>query len=360
MNPAREQLAAALRAKQPWVRVERCGETADGLMAGVLNDDPRLLAFLNGYQVTLTGFGPWQTCEFTIQYRGDAPASVDEVEVLGPDWSPERLFGPDRPRNVTLITADETLLRRHLDRGMTLLQSTYEGCLGWQISAAQFPQIPAWKVCRVTYAFVGRPADRKRWENEATAAVQDVWRRLLGTAAVPQLVKVFLAYSYFAQTGVYDHDANRTAQAAPGQPPADPVPHLAYGPLVQGRGVCSGFSWAFKRMMDAAGIPCRCICGRRREESRTGHMWVMVKLDGMWYHLDPTYTVQNQRTVFTGAFLRPDSAMRATHEWNESLYPAARGTRFDYESVRELLDRYGETYAAAGADRRFLFPQAAE
>ena len=64
----------------------------------------------------------------------------------------------------------------------------------------------------------------------------------------------------------------------------------AYDALVTGRSACSGYSMAMKLLLDRAGIKCAAVSGSAGRDGKTeSHMWLCVKADGKWYHLDPTW-----------------------------------------------------------------------
>lgn len=61
-----------------------------------------------------------------------------------------------------------------------------------------------------------------------------------------------------------------------------------YGPLINGTGVCLGYAEAFRLMMDMAGVECITVTGAAYQ-NRENHAWNMVKLNGNWYCVDPTW-----------------------------------------------------------------------
>jgi len=58
------------------------------------------------------------------------------------------------------------------------------------------------------------------------------------------------------------------------------------GALLRGVATCDGTALAIKMLMGRAGIPCGCVHGRK--EDGTGHMWNIVELNGIFYHVDAT------------------------------------------------------------------------
>ena len=67
---------------------------------------------------------------------------------------------------------------------------------------------------------------------------------------------------------------------------ATPNDQTAYGALVEGKSVCSGYARAYQLLMQAVGIPCFYIIGFGGKEA---HAWNLVRLDGQWYYSDPTW-----------------------------------------------------------------------
>ena len=60
----------------------------------------------------------------------------------------------------------------------------------------------------------------------------------------------------------------------------------AYGALVEGETVCTGYAKAYKAICDYMGIECMMING---EQDEVGHAWNMVLLEGVPYYVDCTY-----------------------------------------------------------------------
>lgn len=60
----------------------------------------------------------------------------------------------------------------------------------------------------------------------------------------------------------------------------------ADGPVVYGSALCEGYSKAFMYMAQAMGYECVCIAG---VSGGGPHMWNMVKVGGLWYHVDVTW-----------------------------------------------------------------------
>ena len=66
----------------------------------------------------------------------------------------------------------------------------------------------------------------------------------------------------------------------------------AYGALVEGKAVCSGYARAYQHLMNKAGIPTWFVTGTSYNPTTgaaVGHAWNLVKLDGKWYYTDVTW-----------------------------------------------------------------------
>lgn len=62
--------------------------------------------------------------------------------------------------------------------------------------------------------------------------------------------------------------------------------YTIYGLLVHGKAVCEGYARTMQLLLSCADMECRLING---EAGGTVHMWNLVRVDGNWYHLDPTW-----------------------------------------------------------------------
>jgi hypothetical protein len=68
-----------------------------------------------------------------------------------------------------------------------------------------------------------------------------------------------------------------------------------YGALVEQEAVCAGYASAYQYLMQKLGYQCVRVIGYVGDEH---HAWCMAKLDGEWYHIDPTWGDQTGTTNF--------------------------------------------------------------
>lgn len=351
-------LISAMASKQPQVRLEHCIGSIEGVFKNALKKERRLLAFLSSYEANYLKKGLVQLSydyDVTIQYQDLSPTSINDVTIDNGDWDATSILTKGVPKELTLITSDIDNISKKLTDIMDVLLSSYEGVHGWQTSLCSFDTLSADSVCRISYTYILPQQQLRQLQGKSIFAAKNIWKSILGKSKVPQFVKPFLALSYLTQECCYDQRAFDEVDSNPSLIPTDPIPHLAYGPLVEKRGICSGLAWAFKTLMDEANIECLCVSGFLKEDLKNGHMWNLVKIDGQYYHVDPTWGIKDDG-VFVSCLMQPDSMIKSTHLWQMDKYPAARGVRFDYGYIEDFLAENGNQFLGDGANEQYFFP----
>jgi len=106
--------------------------------------------------------------------------------------------------------------------------------------------------------------------------------------------------------------------------------------LVDGKGVCEAYAFAYYRLLKEAGMAACTMSGDMIPASSAGHEWNMVRIDGTWYHVDCTWddpgTYSMDAPCISGQektdyFLLTDSEMGKDHQW-ASTYSADKGRMF--------------------------------
>ncbi len=96
---------------------------------------------------------------------------------------------------------------------------------------------------------------------------------------------------------------------------------IAYGPLFEGYAICGGYADAMKLFLDKLGIP-------NFKISSENHVWNVVKIDGMWLHLDLTWddpvTSTGEDVIDYDYFLVTSEELNKLeneqHTFDESIY----------------------------------------
>lgn len=109
------------------------------------------------------------------------------------------------------------------------------------------------------------------------------------------------------------------------------MPHIsytAYGAILEHTSVCAGYAYAYKMLLEEAGIPVEYV-------RNSNHAWDIVQIDGEWYHVDTTWddpTPDRKGYVRYDYFLRSDSFMSRDHSgWTASR--KCTSTKYDNTTV---------------------------
>ncbi len=104
-----------------------------------------------------------------------------------------------------------------------------------------------------------------------------------------------------------------------------------YGGLVNRQAVCLGFASTFQLLMNMADFECITVVGAAFE-STEDHAWNMVRLDGAWVCVDPTWDIRSSRTtdpewthwgpdVWEYFNVSSDYMAETDHQWDYGVVP---------------------------------------
>lgn len=71
-----------------------------------------------------------------------------------------------------------------------------------------------------------------------------------------------------------------------------PDTHNAYGTLIKGKSVCSGFAYAYKYIADLGNLKVLYVTGNvydKNSKTYITHAWNIAEVDGKWVLIDPTF-----------------------------------------------------------------------
>lgn len=90
------------------------------------------------------------------------------------------------------------------------------------------------------------------------------------------------------------------------------------------KGSCEHYAAAQKVLLEELGFEVKYVEGDRIDSKTKEwgeHVWVMMNVDGNWYHVDGLFG-GNHTAFLQTMFCVPDSAIESTHRWDKSKYPA--------------------------------------
>lgn len=188
------------------------------------------------------------------------------------------------------------------------------------------------------------------WENgdenglsDKDAAILARCRELIAehiTGGMTDFEKELALHDALVRLGEYDETVYD-----PATPQGRPDNTNPYGMLVEGYGICLGYATSFQLLMDLAGVECITVVGAS-SGSTSDHAWNMVRLEGEWYCVDPTWNdpVGGERVspnqwdqVHHTYFNVTSDDMRWTdHQWDYANVPEATATRFCWNGAGRL------------------------
>lgn len=120
----------------------------------------------------------------------------------------------------------------------------------------------------------------------------------------------------------------------------------AYGPLVAGYGVCSGYAKAFKLICDRENIPCVLVSGISYDNDgkKATHMWNLVQMkDGKWYCVDTTWA-DSDTIIYDYLLTGSQSKLKAQ---NNRTFAAAHVADGDFSDTGYYSFKYPEVSKTA-------------
>lgn len=177
--------------------------------------------------------------------------------------------------------------------------------------------------------------------SEKDAAILDKCKETLELAVEPDMTDFekerrlhdWLVQSYY---GCYDRTVHDPRTPMGWEDNLNP-----YGLLVRGYGICLSYATTFQLLMDLAGVECITVIGASSGSSGD-HAWNMVKLEGEWYCVDPTWNATykeglTEETMWPWQhryFNVTSDYMRQTdHQWDYENVPEATAKRFHWDGT---------------------------
>lgn len=137
--------------------------------------------------------------------------------------------------------------------------------------------------------------------------------------------KELALYRWLTTHGEYDR-----THYDPRTPLGRPDNTNPYGMLVKGYGICLGYAETFRLFMDLAGVECITVCGAAYHNDED-HAWNLVKLEGEWYCVDPTWDEGGTGRNYNYFNVTSDRLRETDHQWDYANVPEATATRFYWD-----------------------------
>ncbi|SEM87919.1 Transglutaminase-like superfamily protein [Paenisporosarcina quisquiliarum] len=125
----------------------------------------------------------------------------------------------------------------------------------------------------------------------------------------------------------------------------------AYGALINKIAVCDGYTKSMALILNKVGVQTIQVTGIANGGN---HSWNMVKIDGQYYHVDTTWDdpVPNKPgSVHYNYFLKNTKQLKVNHQWDETTYPVATSSKFNYfHNMNNMVEKDGMYYYSDSKD----------
>lgn len=109
--------------------------------------------------------------------------------------------------------------------------------------------------------------------------VNEIYNSLINES-MTDYEKIKVIHDYIINNTKYDQ--NKANDLVNNTKTSKYLSHTAYGPIVQGYGICSGYTDALSLFLNKMNIP-------NYKISSENHIWNLIYLDGHWLHIDLTW-----------------------------------------------------------------------
>ncbi len=325
------------------------------LLKKAIDKDPRILVNYRSSNVSHHD----NLLDVTMTYREETP-NINDVIIDNGNYTLMNYTSSQRPQKIYLVYPSSKQSKKALKRikkSFNDFYTNYEGLYAYKVLTSSFGLVTKYRLNTLVFDYC-MPVDQLEEKlHEADIKAKQVAYELTRGLDMPDAVKAFLALSYLQQNTLYDHEAFDEILTNVHAVKNNPYPHISYGPLIENKGICSGISHAFKRIMNYMDVECCVINGKIRQIFLIDHAWNLIKIDGQYYHIDVTYDVKDE--VCVRGFLKDDKHIKG-HQWNKKVFPQAQGNHYNYEFVKQWLEEHGEELIETGVERKYVFPNIIE
>lgn len=310
-DKAKRRLHEGLRAFQSPIVVE--GHVNEQDLRDYFEEDKASVAFIGGY-----GIRPallWGGSRTTIEFRYvNREYSYDDVyvatNVAAVNTAACQAVGSYKT-GVVIVAAPTVpvaaILSKFYDRyGIFYANYTGSSLAKMESALCKSPIYIMQNSYRIDQATLAN------MEIETKAEIERL-SKLLFLPRMPDVAKVYLAHNYLALTVKYYLDMHAS-------PLEKSYQQSAYGALIRKKCVCQGYAEAFKRLMDAGGVPCEVVCGQIAGATYY-HAWNIVRLNGGadGYHVDVTWDISDDAPKYT-YFGKNDGFFAGNRTWDKACY----------------------------------------
>lgn len=192
--------------------------------------------------------------------------------------------------------------------------------------------IPEGKITEYMPQIQQQQAELTQKVEEITAQIGENWT---------PLQKALYLHDYIATHGQYD-----TISRVDVENKIDERRRDAYGMLIDGIGVCQGYTLAYRLLLDRVGIKSGTVTS-----DSMNHVWNLIQIDGNWYHVDVTWDDPTEDRIGQSQhvyFCLSEDKLKATNDGARSAHD------FKYSLNVKTDDKTFDNYYWANVDSAFV------
>lgn len=190
----------------------------------------------------------------------------------------------------------------------------------------------------IYYEYVSSLFNASSKQEKLEKAVDKV-AKLASEHSADDYERIIYVHDYLIENAIYDHEALKEYFGTSHSPSCEYI-FSAYGCLVDGKTVCSGYAKAFQLIMQKLGYECSYVTGDAGE----AHGWNCIYLDGEGYYVDVTWDdmdLEEENPIYDYAFIT-DEVLSKTHTIDMMFEsPVCNATKYNYFIKRGY---YVDTY----------------
>ena len=192
--------------------------------------------------------------------------------------------------------------------------------------------IPKGKITEYMPQIQQQQAELTQKVKEITAQIDENWT---------PLQKALYLHDYIATHGQYD-----TISKVDDKNKIDERRRDAYGMLIDGIGVCQGYTLAYRLLLKEVGIDSGTVTS-----DSMNHVWNLIQIDGNWYHVDVTWDDPTEDRIGQSQhvyFCLSEDKLKATNNGAHNAHD------FKYSLNVKTDDKTFDNYYWANVDSAFV------
>lgn len=309
---------------------------------------------------------------YKVSYVQGLAAKAEDVVTADSAWSLGKWVSSasaaGMPQTLQLLTKDPKALKTAIEKEAFSAPALLPGLTSFQIDD-HLPSHPQknWTNLFLRFEYALDKSSMAKLDSQVKGRIRKIEDDEFGglSAEVPNLVKIFLVYSYIQQEYRFDADEEFEYwdNFHAGTQQTNPLVASYYSVFMNRKGLSPSFAAAFKVFMDDYHIESQLIYGWRElssssRSSRCPRIWNLVRIADRWCHVDAAFGKEHHDTdIYVQGFMRTDKQMqKELYQWDEAAFPSCTTANYGHNRIEELIEDHETEYLSIGINSKYLTP----